>query len=483
MAGFIDDGKGNLKKLMRIALVGIKPADQVLLKGYLRVLLRLEVDLEWVAANHPKVDLFMINKEFRQASSVTKLLGSQPQTPVLYTSRTDGEEGGLTDEQLVLPLKTLQSLNEWLLYSVAVLKHGAGAVTDILQKNQREGEMMNTQNAPATPHQIRQPPSAPVAQAQQQQILPQSSASILASNTLASSSVPPTATQTPAALANIHSVSAHDYQGFIIFIQQLQQRPAGLYHIVANKQVIAIVEPSHARLWLPEGADTDNMPPILSLVWQLQPYTGERPENKQATDLLQYLWQYAWLHSDLLLPLVSDEISYQLRYWIKPTLSTYYDNSPPQALAKKDRQTLLSVMTALEVAPCSVTQLANSAQISVKSAKKIVASLLFSGSLHAPSYTQLYVQVSRTSMLKSTQPSLDTSAATLVHEATADAKSATHPDHSHNSHDHSQAAAAANPVSAQESPAAAHANSDASRLSAQQQKRGFLASLRLKLGL
>ena len=50
-----------LKKVMRIALVGIRPADQVLLKGYLRILLRLEADLEWVSANSPQVDLFMIN--------------------------------------------------------------------------------------------------------------------------------------------------------------------------------------------------------------------------------------------------------------------------------------------------------------------------------------------------------------------------------------------------------------------------------------
>ncbi len=59
-----------LKKVMRIALVGIRPADQVMLKGYLRILLRLEADLEWVAANHQAVDLFMINSEFNQSESV-----------------------------------------------------------------------------------------------------------------------------------------------------------------------------------------------------------------------------------------------------------------------------------------------------------------------------------------------------------------------------------------------------------------------------
>ena len=54
-----------LKKVMRIALVGIRPSDQVIIKGYLRVLLRLEADLEWVSANHQQIDLFIINDEFR----------------------------------------------------------------------------------------------------------------------------------------------------------------------------------------------------------------------------------------------------------------------------------------------------------------------------------------------------------------------------------------------------------------------------------
>lgn len=44
-----------LKKVMRIALVGIRPSDQVIIKGYLRVLLRLEADLEWVSADRKSV--------------------------------------------------------------------------------------------------------------------------------------------------------------------------------------------------------------------------------------------------------------------------------------------------------------------------------------------------------------------------------------------------------------------------------------------
>ena len=109
-----------IKNVLRTALIGIKPADQLIIKGYLRVLLRLEVDLEWVSANHPQVDLFLINHEFRDASSIVKLLANQANKPVLYTSRTDVDEGWMLEDRLILPLKKLNALNNWLLHSVKV---------------------------------------------------------------------------------------------------------------------------------------------------------------------------------------------------------------------------------------------------------------------------------------------------------------------------------------------------------------------------
>ena len=51
------NANANIKQVMRTALVGVSPADKVMLKGYLRILLRLEADLEWVSANHPQADL------------------------------------------------------------------------------------------------------------------------------------------------------------------------------------------------------------------------------------------------------------------------------------------------------------------------------------------------------------------------------------------------------------------------------------------
>lgn len=72
----VTSASDRLKKVMRIALVGIKPGDQVMLKGYLRILLRLEADLEWVSANNQQIDLFMVNHDFRHAESVQKLANS-----------------------------------------------------------------------------------------------------------------------------------------------------------------------------------------------------------------------------------------------------------------------------------------------------------------------------------------------------------------------------------------------------------------------
>lgn len=125
------------RRLMRIALVGIRPADQVTLKGYLRVLLRLDVELQWVAATDPHVDLFMINHEFRQAASVAKLLDNNVGTPVLYVQRSASDEGGLNQNLLVLPLKQISLLNDWLIKQVPLLRGSGLQMSAPVQEEQK----------------------------------------------------------------------------------------------------------------------------------------------------------------------------------------------------------------------------------------------------------------------------------------------------------------------------------------------------------
>ncbi|ALF60133.1 hypothetical protein [Psychrobacter urativorans] len=368
MSDLMQSSHSNLKKILRTALVGMKPADQVLLKGYLRVLLRLEVDLEWVSASHPQVDLFMINNEFRHAESIVKLLAGQRQKPVLYISRTDSHNGWIADDRLILPLKKLDTFNDWLIQSVIVLKQNAGVVTTILQHNQ-------TIAAQPMPADVNTQMPAPLNNA------PLTNASL--------NNAPPTA-----------SVHTQDYQNIITIIQQLQRRPTGLYQIVMHSnnhtQTLAIIQPQKGQVWLPEK-NNESRSSAFSLDWQLQPYQGLAPLDSEADDLRQWLWQQAWCQALLLLPLVSDNLTYQLRYSIKPNFMIPHKTTDHPDLIKKERQALLSVMTALEFAPCDVNQLATLADISIKSTKKIIGCLLFSGSLQEDSYKQLDIRIKRLS--------------------------------------------------------------------------------------
>ena len=435
MSDLAQSSHSNLKKILRTALVGVKPADQVLLKGYLRVLLRLEVDLEWVSASHPQVDLFMINHEFRHAESIVKLLAGQRQKPVLYISRTDSHDGWVADDILILPLKKLDALNDWLIQSVIVLKQNAGAVTTILQHNQ----IIAAQPIPKQPPIPEQPQPT------------KSTLSATLNATLPADVNTPTPAQlshapfTHAPLTNAPpnntpltaSVHTQDYQNIISLIQQLQQRPTGFYQIVthsnAHPQTLAIIAPQKGQVWLPEQ-NNERRSLALSLDWQLQPYQGVAPLDSEADDLTQWLWQQAWCQALLLLPLVSDNLTYQLRYWIKPSLMSHHKTPDYQELTKKERQALLSVMTALEFAPCDVNQLARLADISIKSTKKIIGSLLFSGSLQDASYTQLDIRIKRVSStmhaqateVAAVEPQLavSTSATTAMAEMEASAENA-----------------------------------------------------------
>ena len=84
-------------------------------------MLRLETDLEWVSANNQQIDLFMVNHDFRHAAkSVQKLISSKPNTATIYTARSETENGYLSQDLLVLPLKDLEPLGEWLFFTTAV---------------------------------------------------------------------------------------------------------------------------------------------------------------------------------------------------------------------------------------------------------------------------------------------------------------------------------------------------------------------------
>lgn len=378
----------NLKKVLRTAIVGVRPSDQIMLKGYLRVLLRLDFELEWVSAKHPQVDLFLISNDFRHAANA-KILQGQQHKPVLYTSRTDTGEGQLVDDRLVLPLKCLNGLEKWLTSTVPLLAKVTEESATSLQSNETlASTALNNQTPSSSSDSISRDQA--------------SSNEILQSNVNNSiNSAYPDVTYTKGS-----SFSPDNYDSIIAFIKALHERPLGLHQIIVNNQAIAIAEPSRARVWLKQSEEDQVLP--TSYDWRLQSYDGEYPVDTAAQDLMQWLWRCAWGQIDMLLPLINDDTPYRLGYWVKPIGAIKYSTNGNRKVANKDRRELLQVMNALENTACDVNDLTRLAAISVKNVKKIIAGLLFSGSLKAESYEYLDTLVGRSSRMTQQNKPIDT---------------------------------------------------------------------------
>lgn len=421
----LNNTQGNLKKVMRTTLVGIKPADQVMLKGYLRVLLRLEVDLEWVAASHPEIDLYIINDEFKRSDSIKKLLNNQKQNAVLYVSHTDQEEGWMSQNKIVLPLKKLHELNQWLISNVDILNNKA-------QKRQNVPEadltIKNSQNNQTNQHN----PNTQINQ-----------------NTHTQTQRATQSHSEPAANSPQKSLPDERYQTLIRLIRQLQTRPEGLYELTDNHTPFATVYPKKSLVWLHHP----DQPTALSLNWSIRPRQGQMPAVQEARDMNQWLWEVGFNHSQDLIALLSDSTSYQLRYWIKPKTG-------------QQRRELLRLMTALEKKAQTLNQLAQKTNLSLDTTKKIVASLLFAGNLQPQAYQELKVTLNSLNTQNTQQTTTQTSSPNPQPQPTEQAPKRL-----------TVESVLARRASGQTSP------NPPEQKPAEPEKMGFLARLRRKLGL
>lgn len=322
------------KKIMRISVIGIRPADEVMLKGYLRILLRLEAELEWVSANNPIVDLFMINHEFRSADSITRLLASQPTSAVLYINRSEREVGQLVDNLLTLPIKELDALNQWLFSHVAVLSSLTTRPTTSVAQQQ-------------TPQNIT---DIVANRAKQQQI----------TNTL---------TQIKES-ANPKAVS------FARIITRLYKKEDSYLRLVDGAgNVLAYIHPSTQRVW----AMSHNL--HIQSSWQLQfdDFTDANTP-KHGTDLAQWLWDCANQNLDDLVTLIHPNQSYHLSSWIKPKDDT-------------DRHHILKIQTVLEKRPVTFKEIVELTQSPADVVKKTLIGLISAGLMTPNVYAQLMTTV------------------------------------------------------------------------------------------
>lgn len=336
-----------LKKVMRIALVGIRPADQIMLKGYLRILLRLEADLEWVSANHEAVDLFMINSEFSNSESVQRLLTTKPKVAALYVSRNDTGNGHLVGNLLTLPLTELEELKQWLAQNIGNLSTATSPASAQSASNQ---SAIN-QNTP-TPR--------------------QSLDDILASRNNDSSSLSNQATLATPTSPQSTTPSAHYLLSLINILIELQRRNDGLVSLVTtDNTVLAHIQPKQQRIWLVanEIAFNQNL--------QLIPQATFQADPTQSQDLVQWLWQHALSQAPHLTGLLRPQLHYHITSWVKPS----------EGKARHDQLKIQSVLESREV---TLAELAQLSQCDHDIIKRSVIALVMAGVMPTTVYQHLH---------------------------------------------------------------------------------------------
>lgn len=347
-----------LKKVMRIALVGIRPADQILLKGYLRVLLRLEADLEWVSANSPQVDLFMINEEFSHAESVQRLLASQPHVPTLQIDRNEQDRGGLRGNTLSLPLKEIDVLNQWLFANVTSLRTTGDNRAPFSSANSNGSASSNATDAP------RQTFDDLLATRNNANTNPAT-----LTQTLATASTPQSVSN---AIATTVTPSTQPQKTLLIdTLKTLQQRQDSIFALKQADKVIAYVNPKHQRVWVLDSTVS------LTGEWALSPVSEQPPMVSQtASDLVQWLWQKASTSTLPTTLLVQSHTRYRLTSWLKP-------------LDDDHRHDILKIQGLLESRDSTLDEITQIAQVTRELAMQSVFGLIVSGLMTPAVYASL----------------------------------------------------------------------------------------------
>lgn len=336
----------NTKKVLRIALVGVRPADQVILKGYLRLLMRLEADLEWVTANHENVDLFMINSEFQQAESVQRLLVVHPYSSVIYIARTENENGGLLGDLLTLPIKDLDPLNQWLYANLRMLAGKTAPKTYQTAENLSSVEL----GTPAK----RQSLDDIIASRQNPSFQQSTSARELDFGV----SIDPNHIDKTIAIAIAKIIS------------RLNKKEDQLFSLNdKNGTFLAYIQPKQQRIW--------QLKPLTEIgEWTLNIANPTTLNTNDAEDLVQFLWKIALNSTKYLEPLFSHDNKYHITSWVKP------DNN-------SQRHNILKTQCVLEVRPVSLHEISQLSEIDEKTLKPWVIALIVAGLMDKSTYQML----------------------------------------------------------------------------------------------
>lgn len=390
----VTSASDRLKKVMRIALVGIKPGDQVMLKGYLRILLRLEADLEWVSANNQQIDLFMVNHDFRHAESVQKLISSKPNTATIYTARSETENGYLSQDLLVLPLKDLEPLSEWLfsqlpfLSGVSVSNKASTTAklnADVVDAYQSATDTITNQRVASNPPaQVANPLSGVAHSAQVSAVT--TSHTHNAPSQLAESS------QSMGSSTTANGIVNDEYLiGFAKIFSQIAQRHNKVLSIKSPAGTLfAYINPKQQRVWEVSEYISSNQPWIVSLADNA---AAKQLDVKTATNLVQWLWDLASTHGQKFEGLLDSQINYHIDRWVKPTHDA-------------DQHDHLKIQCVLEARSLTIDDLVARSQCSLPQVKKTLIGLFVAGALPASVYQQTIAQLNSKTISQLVTPSM-----------------------------------------------------------------------------
>lgn len=390
----VTSASDRLKKVMRIALVGIKPGDQVMLKGYLRILLRLEADLEWVSANNQQIDLFMVNHDFRHAESVQKLISSKPNTATIYTARSETENGYLSQDLLVLPLKDLEPLSEWLFSQLPFLSGvpvsnkastTAKVTADAVDAYQSATDTIANQRVASNPPAQVANPSSGVAQSAQASAVT-TSHTHNAPNQLAESS------QSMASSTTTNGTVNDEYLiGFAKIFSQIAQRHNEVLSIKSPAGTLfAYINPKQQWVWEVSDYISSNQPWIISLADDV---AAKQLDVKTATNLVQWLWDLASKHGQKFEGLLDSHTNYHIDSWVKP-------------IHDADQHDHLKIQCVLEARSLTIDELVARSQCSLPQVKKTLIGLFVAGALPASVYQQTIAQLNSKTIRQPVTPSM-----------------------------------------------------------------------------
>lgn len=387
----VTSASDRLKKVMRIALVGIKPGDQVMLKGYLRILLRLEADLEWVSANNQQIDLFMVNHDFRHAESVQKLISSKPNTATIYTARSETENGYLSQDLLVLPLKDLEPLSEWLFSQLPFLS-GVSVSNKVSNADKLTADVAHAYQSATNTIRVASNPPTQIANPSPGIAHSAQASAVTTSHTHNASSQLAESSQSMRLSTTTNGTVNDEYLiGFAQIFSQIAQRHNEVLSIKSPAGTLfAYINPKQQRVWEVSEYISSNQPWVISLADDV---AASELDVKNAKNLVQWLWDLASTHGQKFEGLLDSHINYHIDRWVKP-------------IHDADQHDHLKIQCVLEARSLTIDELVARSQCSLPQVKKTLIGLFVAGALPASVYQQTIAQLNNKTISQPVTPSM-----------------------------------------------------------------------------